>query len=136
MDDSKVMERAIGSFLLFQRTQEPRGVSCINARFRDVFCNHATGADQHVVANVHWQHGNITSDENTISHAGWFPEVLPSERRPAIGGDIVHKHHTMTDKAIVTDRHQFTHKSVGLDSGPFADHDAALDFHKRTDKAV
>ena len=117
-------------------------ITCNNCSCRDVFDDHAAGADDGSGADgKSAEDGGIGSDGGTGFDPRWndFPVILGLQGTGCVGCPgifVIDEHDTVSDEDIVFDGNTFADKGVARDFAIFADCRAFLDFNEGTDFSV
>src|SRR4029077_2892027 len=93
----------------------------------------SAGSYNYLVTDCYRQNGSIRSDTNTIAKFCSPPELRLSSRS-AGHEEIVNKHRSVRNEAVVANRDQIANERVGLDPATLPDLCPFLDFNERPDE--
>ena len=114
-------------------TQQPGRIARVNAGLDDIFGNNGAGSDYDLIADRNRQNGGICSDTHMIAESS-RPLELRLSRRSAGHEEIVNKHRSVRNKAVVPNRDQIANERVGLDPAALSNLCPFLDFNERPDE--
>ncbi len=118
----------------WEATEEAGWIARVNAGNSNIFGNNCAGSDDHSITDRNRQDSGICSDAHTIAKFGWSPELRFSGRTT---GDeqIINKHRSMRNEAVVPDCDQVADERVGLNPAPLSDGCSLLYLNERSDES-
>ena len=130
MADGRGQRTEVGGL---EATKEARRVAGVNAGLDDIFGNNGAGSNHDLIADRDRQDGGIGSDADAVAKFSLSPERRLS-RRSARHEEIINKHRSVRNEAVVPNRDQIANERVGLDPAALSNLCPFLDFNERPDE--
>jgi hypothetical protein len=90
-------------------TEEPGGIAGVNSRDGKILGNNCAGSNDYSITNRHREDRSICSDTNTIAKPGRPPELRVSGGSAGTE-EVVNKHGTMRNEAVVANRDEIANE--------------------------
>src|SRR5215472_3570507 len=92
--------------------QQPGGIAGVYTRVQDIARHHGPSADYGAIANRYRQYGRVRAYGNMTADARRLPQFSSASRGTAGCKKIVDEHHSVTDKAVLSDLHQLADEGM------------------------
>jgi hypothetical protein len=132
MEDSRGLV-AVESLKRLKSPKQPRWISNVNTRLGDILGDHRPGSDNHLITDRDREYRGISPDTDMIAKFGGTPEIAVW-RRTSLNKEIVDKHRSVRNEAVVPNRYKLADKRMGLNPAPLADIYSLLYLYKWPDK--
>jgi hypothetical protein len=118
-----------------EATEQASRVARVNAGGGDIFGNNRAGTYNYLVTDCNRENGGIRSDTYTVTKLCWPPKLRLASRSTR-EEQVINKHRTMRDEAVVTDRDQVADERMRLNAASLADGCSLLYLDKRPDEGI